>query len=261
MLPNNRKSGRARTKRQHRPRPGNNRPSSNIVSSGPRRQATDLTEKWMPVFASKTTRRLRYSSNFGLTATSGIVASYVFAANGLFDPDITSTGHQPMGFDQLMLSYNHYCVLSSKIIVTAKNILGSTPVISITAQANSTPITVIDQIIESGMSERTTLESKAVSGSVKTIQLMSTTRRFEGKPMPINDPNLCGDVGNNPAELQYYHVQLWDAAGTTSQVTCDVVLEFRAVFFEPRILTESLSGQLKRMILHESKSAGVSHRL
>jgi len=156
----------------------------------------------MPVFQSKTTRRLRYSTNFSLTAVSGVVSTYVFAANGLFDPDITSTGHQPMGFDQLMLSYNHYCVNRSKIMLTCKNTSSSaTPVVSVCAQANNTPITVIDQIIEYGLRERTTLELKAVSGSVKNIELSTTTRRFEGKPIPMNDPSLCGDVAGNPLEL------------------------------------------------------------
>lgn len=210
----------------------------------------------MPVFPSKTTRNLRYSTSISLSSAAGVVSSYVFAANGLFDPDITSTGHQPMGFDQLILSYNHYCVLSSKIIVTAKNTsTGATPVVSIMAQANNTPITVIDQIIEYGLGERTTLESKSVSGSVKVIELRTSTRRFEGKPSPVNDPALCGDVAANPVEVQYYHVQIWDAAGVSSTVTMDVVIEYRAVFFEPRVLTESLTTQLKRLLLHESKVA------
>jgi len=223
-----------------------------LISAG-RRQATDLIEKWTPLFPSKTTRNLRYSTNILMTSVSGVVNSYVFAANGLFDPDITSTGHQPMGFDQMMLSYNHYCVLSSRIVCTFKNVSGSPATVCVTAQANNTPITVIDQIIEFGANEHTVLESKNVSGSVKVLDVRTTTRRFEGKPIPMNDPNLCGELLTNPTELQYYHVQCWDTAGNSLSVAVDVLIEYRAVFFEPRELTESLSQQLKRLIHSEER--------
>ncbi len=47
----------------------------------------------------------------------------VFTANGLFDPDITGTGHQPRGFDQFMALYDKYVVVSSSITLKARNSL------------------------------------------------------------------------------------------------------------------------------------------
>jgi hypothetical protein len=220
-----------------------------------RRSMNQISEPWAPVFPSRTTRKLRYSTNFSLTSTAGVVASYVFVANGLFDPDYTSTGHQPMGFDQLMLSYNHYCVLSSRILVTFRNIAAQPMTASITVQANGTPITVIDQIVESGINNMTVLEQKGVAGMVTTLEAKYNTRRFVGVDDPLDDPNLTGAVASNPAESEYFHIQIWDTNGGSGTVHADAILEFTATFTEPRVLTESLRLALKRMVLNEVKTA------
>jgi len=86
-------------------RAAGNKPISR--GSGPQ-LGTTIVSNTMPIFSAKTTRALRYSDYFQLTTTSGAVSTYVFAANGLYDPNITGTGHQPMGFDQLLQFYNHY---------------------------------------------------------------------------------------------------------------------------------------------------------
>ncbi len=46
---------------------------------------------------------------------------YVFRGNSLFDPDFTSTGTQPLGFDQYSAFYGEYKVYSSKISLQIVN--------------------------------------------------------------------------------------------------------------------------------------------
>lgn len=65
------------------------------------------------------TTKLTYMEFFSLNpGAAGAADTYVFQLNGLYDPNITGTGHQPAGFDELMLLYEHYEVLGSKIQVT-----------------------------------------------------------------------------------------------------------------------------------------------
>lgn len=61
--------------------------------------------------------KLRYATSCQTTGTTGAAGRYVFSANGLFDPDITSTGHQPLYYDNYTSIYDQYVVLGSKITV------------------------------------------------------------------------------------------------------------------------------------------------
>lgn len=51
---------------------------------------------------------LKYQDVLAFTSTAGSSANQQYCANGLFDPDITSTGHQPRFFDALCSSSGPY---------------------------------------------------------------------------------------------------------------------------------------------------------
>jgi len=62
--------------------------------------------------------KLRFvDSNLTLDPGAGLITSHVYSCNSIYDPDITTTGHQPMGHDQWSKIYRRYTVLSSKITV------------------------------------------------------------------------------------------------------------------------------------------------
>lgn len=196
---------------------------------------------------------LRYSSSFYLAGTSGVVASNVLAANGLYDPEITGSGHQPMGFDQLMLSYNHYTVTDARLICTFHNLAASSPVISLEVNGGATPITVVDQIIEWGVNNHAVLDPKSTSGAIQVLESRINIAKFEGVDDVLDVIDLRGSVAANPAELTYFMVQCWDNGGVTTNILCEIVMEFNAVFTEPRVLSESLASSLRKMVLAEEK--------
>ncbi len=62
--------------------------------------------------------RLRFSDQLVLDAgAAGAVASFVYQANSIFDPQLGAGGHQPRGFDQYMAMWTNYGVVRSKITV------------------------------------------------------------------------------------------------------------------------------------------------
>jgi len=194
----------------------------------------------MPIFPAKVKKHLRYSTTFQLTCTAGAVASYVFRANDLFDPDFTSTGHQPMGFDQMMLSYNHFVVAAARIKVTCRNKTNTTPfTVCIRQDASSTPLTVIDRILEFG--GLVTADIDTFGATSTTLELAIDIARLQGltHPLMIADPTLRGDAATSPTEVTYFHIQCWDTAAATSTCNFDVILEQLAYFIEPRDLIES----------------------
>jgi len=197
----------------------------------------------MPIFPARSRKNLRYSTNFALTTTAGAVTSYVFRANDLFDPDFTGSGHQPMGFDQMMLSYNHFVVVRSRIRVTFKSYGSVDQTVCIRQDATSTPLTVIDRILEFGGLVTADLPSSGTAGCQIVLELPINIRKLQGIQkdyLMLDDPTLRGDAATSPTEVTYFHVQAWDAVGNGSTTQCSAILEFDAFFMEPRDLIESL---------------------
>jgi len=59
--------------------------------------------------------KLRYCSFVALTSTTGSIGTNILAANGIFDPDISGTGHQPLYRDTYAGIYDQYIVLGAKV--------------------------------------------------------------------------------------------------------------------------------------------------
>ena len=224
-----------------------------LVSAG-RVKTTEVIERSMPLFSARCTKRLRYSTNFQLTSTAGAVASYVFAANGLYDPDITGTGHQPMGFDEMMLYYNHYCVTNASIQVVLKSVSGTKLTACIRQDGAATPLTTIDRIVEVGGAVIEYLEFSTTFGATKRLQLAVDIARLQGinRKALTADSTLRGTIAANPAELTYFHVQTWDAAAQTGSINVDVIIDFVSVFMEPRDITSSLQARFEEVNLSRS---------
>jgi len=195
----------------------------------------------MPIFPASITRRLRYSGSASLTSTSGAVATYVFRANDLFDPDYTGTGHQPMGFDQLMLWYNHFCVVAAKIIVTFRNTSANFATCCVRVDGAATPLTTIDRIIEVGGAAMDDLGYLTSANDIKKLTLAIDIAKLQGvsRAAITADPTLRGDAATSPTEITYFHIHSWSTLAGTTGVEIDVVLEQLAHFMEPRDVIES----------------------
>jgi len=199
---------------------------------------TSMVINTMPIFPTRTMKRLRYSDNFFLTSASGAVASYVFSANGLYDPNITGTGHQPMGFDQMMQFYNHYCVTWARATIVAVNQSTGFPCqLVIRQDSTNTPITSIDRILEAGGSAYTHLDLYGSTNSQKELSLIVNVPKLQGVTLDnaLADATLRGDASANPTEQTYFHIQIFNSFGSTiSAVNFDIIIEYISYFAEPR---------------------------
>jgi hypothetical protein len=217
-----------------------------------------ITNIPLPLYPPQYRGLLRYSTNFTLSSTSGAVATYVFSANGLYDPDITGTGHQPAGFDQIMLSYEHYVVTGARITCIFHDVTTAVhcSTVAISATAGSTPITIGDQIIEDGTNVIDTVTGTSEKFNLKVLELNHDVRRFGGVDDLLDNNLYRGDVSSNPTEQQYFHVQCFSPELATHAVGVQVIIEYEAVFKEPRRLTESLVKMLHTAI----KKTGSEHK-
>jgi len=200
----------------------------------------------MPIFPVKKTVMMRYADTTGsITSTTGAVASYVLRANDCFDPDFTGTGHQPMGFDQMILFYNHFFVVRSRLKVTFRNYNNLYPYsICIRVDANSGVMTVPNRIVEFGGAVLAEIGSGAAQST--TLELDVDIAKFLGmtRKVLLANTSASGDAGTSPAEGVFFHIQVWDNSANTTVTKCDFVMEQEVVFTEPRDLTESLRSRL-----------------
>jgi len=176
-----------------------------------------------------------------LTSTAAAVAYYRFTANGLYDPDITSAGHQPLGFDTMMTYYEQFTVVASKITCCFVN---STAAVGMRASISLSPDTAnytnTTDIVENGL-----IATRMICGStgggmhqMATLNLGCDVPKYFGRSPGraiLDDVNLYGTIAGNPTEQVYYVIAAWNATNTT---TCtlgfDTIVEYDAYFWEPK---------------------------
>jgi len=181
----------------------------------------------------------RYVDSHRITSTAGSLATYTYSCNGMFDPNITGTGHQPMYFDQLSAIYNHYTVLNSKISVSCVAIATAAGVIGvyINDDASVVPGTAI------GLCEQGTANYRIVNIGT-SLPTLSLRRKWSAKqafgPGAISDPNLQGSASANPTEQQAFtcFVQSIDLSSTFA-IDFFVTIEYDCVWQELKDIASS----------------------
>lgn len=190
------------------------------------------------------TRRavLRYNTSAQLSSTSGLMKNYTMRANSVFDPDYTSVGHQPMGFDQWSLLFNHYVVLGAKMKVRFMNESGSTSAmppyycgVLITDQV-AFPYTNSSSVIEA--QKGNSKMSQWIYPSFIT-QNFSAKKYFNVTDVRDNFDRLGASVTANPQEGAYYQIWMAPVGSQTAAVTADITIEYIVEFCEPKDLAQS----------------------
>lgn len=179
---------------------------------------------------------LRYFETISVPIVSG-QGNYTFSCNGLYDPNITGIGHQPMYFDQLMEVYNHYVVSAATITIT--------PIYDGTVRS-ATHSLYIEDDVTGGLStfapERTGCRFHVVNTG-RTSPQLGLTKKFSTPanfgPNNMSDPSLRGDSASNPTEGSYFRFDVNDPnLGSYGQV-CTVFIEYKATFFELKTVNAS----------------------
>lgn len=169
-------------------------------------------------------------------------ATHVFSANGVYDPNITGTGHQPMGFDDWIAKYNHYVVLGSKLNARFTVLQGATTddvLVGIQLKASpSVDTSNIETLIEQNC-----MRYKYVTNANATRNTASLTRKFSPKRFfgyDTRGSQYRGDNLTNPNEQAYYHlVAASPAAQDPSLLTVIVTIDYLVLFSERQPLSGS----------------------
>lgn len=182
----------------------------------------------------------RYNESVTLNPSAAGTAAHIFSLNGLYDPDITGTGHQPRGFDELMPLYDHYVVIGTR--VTIDFVAPASETVAVIGGAAVRDFTAGDSAngyVEGGVVKYITVGNN--NGKANRIVMNINPNQFLGRSKPMSDPNLKGNASANPLEQAYLHVFInaplitADPGGYSAFVT----LEYTAILIEPKVPTQS----------------------
>jgi len=189
------------------------------------------------------TRRaiLRYTEHVtSMTSTTGTLASYVFRANGLYDPNYTSTGHQPMGFDQWAALYNHYVVLGSKMTVKVlpqETNVSPCVIGTFLTDGSAVPYTTPGSFIEAKRGPYRLF--KATDRVVSLVQKYSSKKQFNVVDVKDNMDRLGAPVTADPTEEAMFNIWFFTMDLTTASLNLFVSIDYIVEFSEPKDMATS----------------------
>jgi hypothetical protein len=189
--------------------------------------------------------QLYYDMAISLQPAAGLVSYYYFTANGLYDPNISGTGHQPVGFDNLMALYEQYTVLHSRIEITMVGFSDDAARVAVYLNPDSSTL-ALPQLMENGLLATDVVIASADNAGdgyhrIKRLTLACDVPDYFGRSREavIADPNLLGTAAANPTEQVYFAIAAWSPFGAGTSVSIDVVISYDSLYWEPRKVTSS----------------------
>jgi hypothetical protein len=192
---------------------------------------------------------LKYSEQVVLNPATGAVAYHQFRANDMFDPNLTGTGHQPMGFDQIMAWYNHFAVVRSHIRVTASppTLTGTNVAVwGVILTGSSTEAATlvgagIPTITEAGWPFAGVGTTNSDKGWLTSQELTFDFQKFYSRQFNPNLSEFLGSTSASCTEQSYYTVWMFPWSSSVDPDACTFLVEivYEAVFTEPVTLPAS----------------------
>lgn len=211
--------------------------SSKSYRRYPKRKTTSLQK--MVVFGrglpDKCMVTHKYNEIVEISTTAGSIGNYQFSANGLYDSNYSSGGHQPLYYDQMSALYDHYTVIGSKITARVFQKAATNDGVTVTLFLNDD--TNIVPALVSTMKEQSRarwVQLAPADNTTHSLSMKFSAKRIFGGNI-LSNPNLQGSLSANPTEGSFYTFCMQSTNGTTNEsVVLDVSIEYIVVWSELR---------------------------
>jgi len=182
----------------------------------------------------------KYVDSVALTSTLGVLATYVFSTNGMFDPNISGTGHQPYYFDQVSALYDHYCVIGSRVKFTLINSGSNDPAFGVACYVDDDTTTVPTNLDEIAEKQTGKFVKVAPANNTRTVVIEQnwSAKKYFGKD-PLANDELQGTIAANPVEQSYYKISVQANASGNVTTVITAEIEYIAVWKEIKDLVPS----------------------
>jgi len=159
-------------------------------------------------FPKKITFTHKYMDNDSLAATAGSFAKLNYSCNGIYDPNVSGVGHQPMYFDQMTALYDAYCVIGSKIEIKVLPGSSTQTASAVGVFINNDTSTSASTFV--GANENSLSHYKYLcigNNEPKTLTHTWSAKKYFGKS-PLANSELQGTSTTNPLEQSFYTIYL-----------------------------------------------------
>lgn len=191
--------------------------------------------------SSKVRKVMRYYTNFQLNpATGGAPGLKIFRANGVYDPEQATGGHQARGFDQYIQMYDQFTVVKATCKVYFDNNAEASGMLGVIHVRDSAiPTLSQTDVMEYGLKSVVQLGSNPGRNHGST-SLGVDIAKFLGVKDIVDGREFAGSLSGDPEEEVYFHVSCFPMnTGDAAVVNCAIEIEYDVIFHEPKNPTES----------------------
>ena len=193
-------------------------------------------------FADSIRTTITYSDIIALSPASTI-GQYTFRGNSAFDPDYTSTGHQPLYFDQLAAPYERYRVYASSITVQAVNEqVGSALMLTVIPASEITTFTTSVYPLEIPYARGARLIGVGGIFTAKVQHHMSTSKILGLRPREILDQDYSALKGANPSSIWYWQLVVQNLSAENILTSLQVIITYDVEFYDRASVLPSFSN-------------------
>lgn len=203
----------------------------------PYRKGTLVAQPRSPIADSQVVH-MKYCDLIQINSGAGTAASHLFSCVDIFDPDVTGTGHQPMGHDNWAAFYKFYRVIGAKIRVTftpqgAGNT--SSAIGAVSVKGTSTLDSSASTVIERAGTRWSNIGNNYGKDGVTLTKGFSAKKFFCIKD--LRDTNTTRALfGASPNEAAFFHVSVFNPDGATDNSNVNATVEIQyAVMLTERV--------------------------
>jgi len=171
---------------------------------------------------------LQYTEAISVTLSGGI-GQYLFSANGLYDPNTSGAGTQPLYFDQLTAIYDHYCVVKAKCRFMWTST--SAMILRVGAYIDDDSSATTGAMLAASRPGAKFVTTNTPYSDKQELTLYWDQKAAFG-PGGDSEPNLQGSSSANPQEQQHFVINFTDPGGSANVVDLCVIIEYQTIWNE-----------------------------
>lgn len=196
-----------------------------------RRRSIRRTFRRVSAYPMRKRVTLKYHQVVFINPGAGISGKHVFQLNSCFKPDYTTTGHQPLSWDQYTPQYARYTVINTTYRVSPVAGAGDYRMATVISRDPALAFDTINNIEEQPFTQvRTFISDQASSPPI----IRGKVKMRKWLDRPYWETNRTAAPSASPTMGLYLYILLWAADQTSDpgQMVVNVTLHFDVLFWD-----------------------------